>query len=446
MRPLKRTYILGGALLGAIFLGLGSVLQFTVAGKGSFPFKGVIPAIVIGGALGALFGYLFREKALFVRDKVEERQVTEPGPAREALQRSEKNLRQILESSMTAIAIHQDDRIVYKNPAYEELTGPLPGLFQMTNFEHIYPDDVDVVRSFHDSLDNKDVKNGDVEFRFWPLDGSGGRLRMKWVHCRGTRILYNGEEVLLFNFMDITGIRELDGLMSRQEKMTSLGRVAATITHEIRNALSSINIYLHTLEKIYERKTGRGKEKEILEQIKRSSDQIESVVKTVKDFARPGAPKLELSDINECVNEAVDMCAKTLRKNRIKIEKLPDQGLSQCYLDRRQIQRVIVNLILNAADALQSVDRDIKRIEIASFKEDENIAVRVSDNGPGIPLHLRGMIFEPFFSSKDDSTGIGLTICQQIIRDHGGLIYVRDSGSGGAEFVIELPERNSTEV
>ena len=99
--------------------------------------------------------------------------------SREALEASERTFRRVVEASLTAISIHQGTRVVYKNPAYEELVGPLPGLFQMTDFAYIHPDDVGAVRSFYDGLLHGKTKAGDVEFRFFPRDGSGGRLRLK---------------------------------------------------------------------------------------------------------------------------------------------------------------------------------------------------------------------------------------------------------------------------
>ena len=439
MRTLKRPVLLGAAVLGAFLLGLCSALPLALARTGTSPLWGMIPGVV----LGAFLGRLLLTKGPLLRERMGSG--IPPRPETADLLRREQNLRQILASSMTAVSIHQEGRIVYRNQAYEDLMGPLSGLFETTGFEYIYPEDQAPVRAFHERLTSRQDDRADVEFRFWPVDGSGGRLGLKWVHCRGSHVLYDGKEGLLFNFMDITGIREMDRLMSRQDRMTSLGRVAAAITHEIRNALSSINIYLHTLEKAFAGTEGREKEKEIIEQIKRSSNQIESIVKTVRDFSRPGAIRLERCGINACAETAVEICSNTLGKNGIQVERLLDPGIPSCSVDRTQIQRVIVNLILNAVDALQATDRDRRRLQIATFAEADSIGVRVSDSGPGIPMHLRGMVFEPFFSSKEDSTGIGLTICQRIIKDHDGIIYCRDSELGGVEFVIELPAGKRTE-
>jgi len=371
----------------------------------------------------------------------EERDEREREQTKEDLQTSERTLRKVVEASLTAIAIHQGNRVVYKNPAYDDLVGPLPGLFQLTNFEYIHPDDLAVVKSFYQALLNGKTQAGDLEFRFFPPDGSGGKLGLKWAHCRGTRIEFEGEDALLFNFVEMTKTREWDNLMSTQDRMASLGRVASAITHDIRNALSSLNIYVHALQKNFEHEGHREKEREILTQIRSASDRIEAVVKTVRDFARPGEPKLELWDINASIEDAIFLCSAALDRDGIILEKALGRKLPRCPFDRSQIHRVLLNLIMNAADAVKKKDGDSRRIEVSTSLARKYIRVAVSDTGPGIPENLREMIFDPFYSTKDDGTGIGLAVSLRIIRDHGGLLYARESKWGGAEFVFELPRK-----
>ena len=373
-----------------------------------------------------------------------ERDITERRQSREALQASERNFRELVESLHTSISIHQAGRIVYMNPAYQKLLGPLPDLFEMTSYQHIHPEDVRSARLFYESLLNGESQTDDLEFRFFPADGSAGRLGMKWVHCRGMRFVYEGKEALLFNSIDTTNTRELDHLMSMQDRMASLGHIAATITHDIRNALSSLNIYLSTLQKIFEREPGREKERGILEQMRGSSNQIESVIKTATDFSRPGEPKLHRCNLNELIEETLGLCSTALRKSRVKITRSLAEGLPPCALDGILTRRVLVNLIMNALEAMEKTGEETKELEIASSVKDHHILVRVSDSGPGVPLRVRKMIFDPFFTTKDGSMGIGLAISFRIIQDHGGLLYVTESKWGGAEFVIEFPLESGT--
>jgi C4-dicarboxylate-specific signal transduction histidine kinase len=215
--------------------------------------------------------------------------------------------------------------------------------------------------------------------------------------------------------------------------------VASAVTHDIRNALSSLNIYVHALQKTFEHEGGRERETEILKQIRNASDRIESVVKTVRDFARPGEPKLELWNINAIVEDAIHLCAAALDRDRIKLEMDLGRKLPRCVFDRSQIDRVLLNLIMNAADAVKNRGQVDRRIDVSTSFGKKYVRVSVSDNGPGIPEHLREMIFDPFYSTKEDGTGIGLAVSLRILQDHGGLLYARESKWGGAEFLFEIP-------
>jgi signal transduction histidine kinase len=261
---------------------------------------------------------------------------------------------------------------------------------------------------------------------------------MKWVQCRASVIEYGGEEAILFNVMDVTRAKELENLLRIQDKMTSLGRVAAGIAHEIRNPLSGINIYLNTLEKIYDRTDSLDKVKQILRQVHSASNKIESVIRRVMDFSKPSAPKFVLIDINKPVEEAIELSSVTFRKRGIKIEKALAEDPLLCKAEAQLIEQVVLNLITNAAEAMKETDGD-KKIEITSSMENDRIQVRVSDSGTGVSPEQEDKIFDPFYGTKNGSTGIGLSIAHRIITDHDGTLSVSKSKWGGAEFIIEIP-------
>jgi signal transduction histidine kinase len=156
------------------------------------------------------------------------------------------------------------------------------------------------------------------------------------------------------------------------------------------------------------------------------------------DFAKPGEPKLTLIDLNLPVTEAINLSAVTMRKSGIVLEKVLSENLPPCNADPTLIEEMVLNLLNNAAGAMERMAEG-KKILVTSFVEDDGIILTVSDSGPGIASEIRDKIFDPYFTTKSDGTGIGLSISHRIVTDHGGSLAVSDSELGGAEFRIEIP-------
>ena len=361
----------------------------------------------------------------------------------DALRRSEQGLRDLSENSLTGISLIQDNRIIYQNKEQKRLLKPLPESPNLMDFEGIHPDDVEKVRKLYQKIISGAVRTLDTDFRYYPPGKIESEKDMKWVHCRASLIKYQGKDAVLINMMDMTKAKELEHLLIIQDKMSSLGRVAAGIAHEIRNPLSGINIYLSTLQKIYDRADSFDKVKGIIKQLHSASGKIESVIRRVMDFSKPGEPRFVTISINQPIEEAIQLSSVTLRKSEISLEKELSEDLPQCKADPHLIEEVILNLITNAAEAMKGVKVD-KKIEITSSIGNKHILVKVSDSGPGIPSNLKGKIFDPFFTTKDSSTGIGLSLSHRVIKDHGGSLSVGRSKWGGAEFVIEIPIKESS--
>ncbi len=350
----------------------------------------------------------------------------------------EQRFRSLIESSLTGFSIIQDGTVVYQNREQQKLLGPLPRPPKFTDIEHVHPDDIEKVTAFYRSMASKNFTTGETDFRFYQEDTTVGKPHMRWVHCRAVAIDYQGREAILVNMMDITKTKEMEHLLRIQDKMTALGRVTAGIAHEIRNPLSGINLYLNTLEKIYDKEGNADTVKRIIEQLQSASHRIKSVIKRVMDFSKPTHPKFFLIDINQPIEEAYKLSSVTLRKSGVAIEKCLADNLPLTLADPRMIEEVILNLMTNAAEALHQVD-GLKIIEMISSKEDSNLLISVADSGPGIPQNLMSHIFDPFYTTKNGGTGIGLSICHRIIKDHGGSLSITVSKWGGAEFVIKLP-------
>ncbi len=351
------------------------------------------------------------------------------------LRESEQRFRDLAENASTGISIIQDETVVYSNHEHQRLFGQPERQIHPVDLRMIYPEDLDRVQQlFHDIASNAS-DSIDIEFRLLPLD-TGSHFR--WVHCHGTSIKYDGEDAFLLNMMDVTRSKEVDQLMRIQDKMASLGRVAAGIAHEIRNPLSGINIYLNLLEKSHEQGGPPENASEIYKQIHSASKKIESVIKRVMDFSKPTEHKLIAGNIKKPILDAVELSSVSLRKSKIALEVDIDGNLSDVLLNPQLIEELILNLISNAAEAMSHSEGE-KIITITTACENGIIATRIADSGPGIPHYLRDKIFEPFYTTKHDGSGIGLSICQRIVTDHRGSIVVHDSKWGGAEFVFQIP-------
>jgi PAS domain S-box-containing protein len=358
--------------------------------------------------------------------------------SQERLQQSEQQFRDLVENSLSGVSIIQDGQIVYQNQEQERLFGPLPRSPKLEDFKNIHPDDIEKVQRFSLDISSSKMQTMDMDFRIYVSDKISNKIDMKWVYHRATLTEYRGRKAILAIIVDITRTKEMEHLLRIQDKMTSLGRVAAGIAHEIRNPLSGINIYLNTLEKIYDKRESTEKIKGIIEKIQSASIKIESVIRRVMDFSKPNEPKVVLTDINNSVTEAVNLPGVFLRKKGVEIKKSLADNLPLCMADPALIEEVILNLIGNAADAMQDM-KEGKRIEITSSIEKDCILVTVSDSGPGVPSAIKNQVFDPFYSTKNSGTGIGLSIAHRIITDHGGSLNMSESRWGGAEFRIELP-------
>lgn len=366
--------------------------------------------------------------------------ITEVTLAQEALKKSEQHFRDLIENAPIGIAIALDERVVYRNPEQQRIFGQLPekdfpSLYDATT----HPDDVESLRQYYDAAISGRLQHTGTEFRYLPSGDVSDTRDMKWIHFRATPVEYLGRKAVLFTMMDVTKTREMERLIHVQDRMASLGRVAAGIAHEIRNPLSGINIYLNALEKLFER-GDLAKARETLVKIHAASAKIESVIKRVMDFSRPSEPKLEPTDINRPVEEALGLSAVMLRKSGITVSTGLTPDLPLCHADPQLIEQVILNLINNAAEAMKDLDRE-KIIEIRTSCKGATISVSVSDSGPGVPEALRQRIFDPFYTTKSGSTGIGLSLSHRIAQDHGGTLSVSASRFSGAEFTLRIPVR-----
>jgi PAS domain S-box-containing protein len=385
---------------------------------------------------------LFGEKGKSVEVVGSWTDISDMKQAEEALRKSEQQFRDLIENSPVGISIIQGGRVVYQNPQQKKMYG-LSSASDILNFiDYVHPEDIEKVKQAHQRLASGELNAVEVDFRFSPPGGNGNKPEMKWFWFRVIRFQYQGRDALLLNAVDISEAKQLEHQLLIKNKMLSLGRVAAGIAHEIRNPLTGINTYLYTIEDLCQSDQLEPQDmkiiRQILAQIQVASNKIESVIKRVMDFSKPGAPKMVRTNINESLEEAVKLASVTMRKNGIKFKTILAPDLPPCYADPNLIEQVVLNLITNAARAMEKSNGN-RIVEIASSAANNTLSIQVADSGPGVPLEIREKIFDPFFTTSEEGSGIGLNIAQRIVADHNGSIALHTSKWGGAEFRIELP-------
>jgi PAS domain S-box-containing protein len=369
--------------------------------------------------------------------------------AEETLRESEERFRSLVKNAMIGFFIAQDGKIAFMNPVQEILFGRVPESVKLEEFAVIHPEDRERFLALCRADASADSGSGPVDIRLYPPGREKGDRDIRWVHSRGTPISWRGRKAVLVNMLDITRMRELEQSAHVQEKMAALGHVAAGIAHEIRNPLSGINLHLSSLERVIGETSGlkpegRDQVEECLRHMKTASVKIATVIQRVMAFSRPIPPTLGMANVNGAVEEAMGLASVALRNHGVKVRLLLSPDLPECRADLHLVGQVLLNLITNADHAMEG-RKGSRRLEIRTFREEEWIVLTVADSGPGIPAHAREKIFDPYFTTKRDGTGIGLSFSHKVISSHGGMLTVGKSSFGGAEFRIRLPLRSGKE-
>ncbi|MEW5924089.1 MAG: PAS domain-containing protein [Candidatus Zixiibacteriota bacterium] len=232
---------------------------------------------------------------------------------------------------------------------------------------------------------------------------------------------------------DITSETELRDQLVQSTKLAAVGKLAAGVAHEINNPLTGILAYAEDMVDDF---PGDDTHREDLLVIIRETMRCRDIVRNLLNFARQEAPRLEMLNLNQVVNQALSLVEKLPQFRNINIEKsLECVGLT-IQGDQSQLQQVILNLMLNAAEAMKDKGT-IKLITRYDQRQDKCI-ISVEDTGPGIPENLIDKLFEPFFSTKG-TNGLGLAVSWGIIERHRGTIEIDTAEGGGAIFNIVLP-------
>jgi len=218
----------------------------------------------------------------------------------------------------------------------------------------------------------------------------------------------------------------------RSERFAAIGEAAAHISHEIKNPLMIIGGFARQVRRVLD---PGSKEAHKLEMVEEETQRLESMLNEVRDFTRPAAPKLEFFDINATVRDTVALVEAELTARKVVVRMNLAEALPPAPHDPAQIRQVLINLIKNAAEAMESGGA----VTLTSQADETSAEVTVEDTGPGLAPEQLKMVFNPFFTTKEHGTGLGLAVCFRIMSDHHGDIRVESSPGKGCRFTLTLP-------
>jgi signal transduction histidine kinase len=223
--------------------------------------------------------------------------------------------------------------------------------------------------------------------------------------------------------------------LRRRERLAALGEMAAGVAHEIRNPLGGIQLFASLLEKDLHDSPAQ---KRLVSKIAQGVSSVESIVTDFLEFGRPRDPEPRLIRVRSVVLEAVELAVSSSADRGVRVEADIPADL-EIVSDPAMIKRVLLNLLLNAIDATCGTAGP-GRVRVSAFHQTpEQLAIAVSDSGPGVPAELMDRIFNPFFTTKDRGTGLGLAIVHQMAESLGGHVAVSNAAGGGAVFSLCLP-------
>jgi signal transduction histidine kinase len=236
-----------------------------------------------------------------------------------------------------------------------------------------------------------------------------------------------------------SAIQERERELVRTERLAAIGKMAAMITHEVRNPLSSIGLNTELLEEELANHEGDTAEARALcRAIQGEVDRLTDITEEYLHFARLPKPKLQDESLGAMVKSLTDFEREPMSLRGVTLEVELADDLPQVRADDAQVRQALLNLLRNAADAV--AESGGGTVKVATRRGDDGaVEVSVEDDGPGIVEELAAKIFEPFFSTKEGGTGLGLALTHQIVRDHGGTIRVASQPGHGARFVVSLP-------
>jgi len=260
----------------------------------------------------------------------------------------------------------------------------------------------------------------------------GADLEMSLILARQALVALENARLYADLRSYVRKVEESQEALLRAEKMAAAGRLTASIAHEVNNPLQSVQNCLHLAGR---EDLPAKKRKEYFDLARTELERLMKTMHRMLDFYRPGAVRMENVDVLDLLKHVLSLTSQQLGQRDIELKTDLPESLPSIYAVNSQIQQIFINLILNSFDAMPGGGS----LSISARGLEDGIEIIFEDSGPGIPEDQRNNIFEPFFSTKDGGTGLGLTVSYNIVTAHGGTLDLVDGRDSGACFRLFLP-------
>jgi PAS domain S-box-containing protein len=382
--------------------------------------------------------------------------LTERKKAEEQLRLSEARLAEAQRLSQSGVAAYDEKTILYGSEETYRIWGfdPAQGVpsREAVN-QRIHPDDRDrVLAEVQRAVGER--RDYSIEYRILLPDRTAKHLES----VGRPRFSASGELIeIVVTHLDVTErkrareeherLRQLESDLAHMNRLSMMGELAASLAHEITQPIATArNNARAALNFLDKQPPNLGEVREALGCVIGDADRAGLVVDRMRDHIKKAPPRKERFDLNQAINEVIVLARSAIAENGVSVQTRLTEGLAPIEGDRVQLQQVVLNLILNATEAMSVLDKGMRELLISTERSRTNGAlVTVRDSGPGInPEHIE-RVFDAFYTTKPSGVGMGLSICRSIIEAHSGRLWADPNEPRGAAFQFSLPgsERSS---
>lgn len=394
---------------------------------------------------------VFDDEGSFVGYRGVGRHITERKKAEQALRRSQAYLTEAQKLSKSGAYAFDSKESLYWSDELYRIWGFDPQLGippREVWLQRVHPDDRDSIRDeFQGALRQK--RDFAVEFRITLPDGE-----LKHLHTIGHPTYDAAGELLevVGTMIDVTDrkraqqeherLQQLEADLAHFNRLGMMGELTAALAHELLHPIATARNNARAGMRILEMKPPDLAEvMESLGCVVRDADRAKDIVARVRAHIQKAPPQKERFEINAAINEVLSMARGAIDKNQVCVSLRLTNGLPLVWGDRVQLQQVVLNLVLNAVEAMSSPEEHRRVLTIGTeLSGASNVLVTVADSGPGLDADQLEKVFTAFYTSKPGGIGMGLSICRSIINAHGGQLWAEASEDRGATFRFTLPQ------